>query len=281
MEVPDTPARSHFASLIARPVIPLAEAALAIAAEEYRGLDVGVHLRAIDRLGARVAARLLPPPRPALQVLAALKSVLFEEERFRGNEAEYYDPRNSFLNEVLDRKLGIPITLCLLYIEVASRAGLSLQGVGFPGHFLVRCPAGEGMPEDLFVDPFNGGDLLTGEECVARFRALLHGREFDPKFLEPVTPVQILSRMLHNLKKIYVEAGDDVRALWVIDRLILLSPGNLEERRDRGLVSARLGGTASAVKDLSDYLAAFPQAADAEEVAQLLSELRGRKGMLN
>jgi regulator of sirC expression with transglutaminase-like and TPR domain len=281
MEVPDTPARSHFASLIARPVIPLAEAALAIAGEEYRGLDIGAHLRTIDGLGSRVAARLLPPPRPALQVLAALKSVLFEEERFRGNEAEYYDPRNSFLNEVLGRKLGIPITLCLLYIEVAGRAGLPLQGVGFPGHFLVRCPAGEGMAEDLFVDPFNGGDLLTGEECVARFRALLHGREFDPKFLEPVTPVQILSRMLHNLKKIYVEAGDDVRALWVIDRLILLSPGNLEERRDRGLVSARLGGTASAVKDLSDYLAAAPQAADAEEVAQLLSELKVRKGLLN
>jgi len=281
MEVPDTPARAHFASLIARPVIPLAEAALAVAAEEYRGLDVAAHLRAIDRLGSRVAARLLPPPRPALQVLAALKSVLFEEERFRGNEAEYYDPRNSFLNEVLDRKLGIPITLCLLYIEVAGRAGLPLQGVGFPGHFLVRCPAGEGMAEDLFVDPFNGGDLLTGEECVARFRALLHGREFDPKFLEPVAPAQILSRMLHNLKKIYVEAGDDVRALWVIDRLILLSPGNLEERRDRGLVSARLGGTASAVKDLSDYLAASPQAADAEEVAQLLSELRERRGFLN
>ena len=281
MEVPDTPARAHFASLIARPLIPLAEAALAVAAEEYRGLDVGAHLRAIDRLGSRVAARLLPPPRPALQVLAALKSVLFEEERFRGNEAEYYDPRNSFLNEVLDRKLGISITLCLLYIEVAGRAGLPLQGVGFPGHFLVRCPAGEGMAEDLFVDPFNGGDLLTGEECVARFRALLHGREFDPKFLEPVAPAQILSRMLHNLKKIYVEAGDDVRALWVIDRLILLSPGNLEERRDRGLVSARLGGTASAVKDLSDYLAASPQAADAEEVAQLLSELRERRGFLN
>lgn len=281
MEVPDTPARAHFASLVTRPVIPLAEAALAVAAEEYRGLDVAAHLRAIDRLGSRVAARLLPPPRPVLQILAALKGVLFEEERFRGNEAEYYDPRNSFLNEVLDRKLGIPITLCLLYIEVAGRAGLPLQGVGFPGHFLVRCPAGEGMPEDLFVDPFNGGDLLTAGECVARFRALLHGREFDPKFLEPVAPAQILSRMLHNLKKIYVEAGDDVRALWVIDRLILLSPGNLEERRDRGLVSARLGGTASAVKDLSDYLAASPQAADAEEVAQLLSELKGRKGFLN
>lgn len=281
MEVSDTPARTHFTSLIARPVIPLAEAALAIAAEEYRGLDVGAYLRRIDGLGARVAARLLPPPRPALQVLAALKSVLFEEERFRGNETDYYDARNSFLNEVLDRKLGIPITLCVLYIETAGRAGLPLQGVGFPGHFLVRCPAGEGMPEELFIDPFNGGDLLTGGECVARFRALLHGRDFDPKFLEPVTPVQILSRMLHNLKKVYVEAGDDVRALWVIDRLILLSPGNLEERRDRGLVSARLGGTASAVKDLSDYLAASPQASDAEEVAQLLSELRGRKGLLN
>jgi regulator of sirC expression with transglutaminase-like and TPR domain len=281
MEVPDTPARAHFASLIARPVVPLAEAALAIAAEEYPGLDVAGYLRTVDVLGARVAERLLPAPRPPLTVLAALKTVLFEEERFRGNEAEYYDARNSFLNEVLDRKLGIPITLSILYIEVAARAGLQLQGVGYPGHFLVRCPMGEGAQADVFIDPFNGGDLLGADECVARFRALLHGRDFDPRFLEAVSAAQILSRMLHNLKKIYVEAGDDVRALWVIDRLILLAPANVEERRDRGLVSARLGGTASAVKDLSDYLAASPHAADADEVAQLLSDLKGRKGFLN
>ncbi len=281
MEAPETQARAHFASLVARPVIPLAEAALAIAAEEYPGLDVARYLRQLDALAARVSERLAAPPRPALPVLAAVKRVLFAEEGFRGNEAKYYDPRNSFLNEVLERKLGIPITLSLLYIEVAGRAGLTLQGVGFPGHFLVKCPASSGAPGDLFIDPYNGGDVLGGDECIARFRAALHGREFDPRFLDPVDQAHILTRLLHNLKKIYVEAGDDVRALWVIDRLLLLSPGSLEERRDRGLVSARLGGAKSAVKDLEAYLEGSPTAGDAEEVASLLEELKASTTYLN
>jgi regulator of sirC expression with transglutaminase-like and TPR domain len=280
MEAPDTPARAHFASLIARPLIPLAEAALAVAAEEYPGLDVTAYLRAVDALAARAEARLLPPPRPAAAVLSAVKTVLFEEEGFRGNQEAYYDPRNSFLNEVLDRKLGIPITLSILYIEVAGRCGLSLQGVGFPGHFLVKCPA-SASTGDLFIDPFNGGDVLGPDECLARFRGALHGREFDPRFLEGVGPSQILTRMLHNLKKIYVESGDDMRALWVIDRLLLLQPSNLEERRDRGLVAARLGGTASAVKDLGAYLEGASQASDAQEVRALLEELKKKTSYLN
>jgi regulator of sirC expression with transglutaminase-like and TPR domain len=280
MDPAESRARKHFASLVSRPAIPLAEAALALASEEYPGLDVHAYLRQIDALAERVGRR-LPESRPPLAVLMAMKVVLFEEERFRGNEKEYYDPRNSFLNEVLDRRLGIPITLCILYLEVAARNGLQLQGVGFPGHFLVKCPVSGGLPGDLFIDPFNGGDILAADECVARFRGALHGREFDPRFLEAVNPPQILARMLHNLKKIYVEAGDDVRALWVIDRLLILAPGNLEERRDRGLLSARLGGTAAAVKDLSDYLEGAPQASDAGEVAALLQELKGRTSYLN
>jgi regulator of sirC expression with transglutaminase-like and TPR domain len=280
MEPAESPARAHFAALVARPVIPLAEAALAVAAEEYPGLDAQAYLGTIQRLAAQVAKR-LPETRPPLLVLMTMKQVLFEEEKFRGNEADYYDPRNSFLNEVLDRKLGIPITLCILYLEVAARNGLQLQGVGFPGHFLVKCPASGGLSGDLFIDPFNGGDILGADECVARFRGVLHGREFDPRYLEAVSPPHILARMLHNLKKIYVEAGDDVRALWVIDRLLLLAPGSLEERRDRGLLSARLGGTAAAVKDLTAYVEGAPQASDVAEVAALLEELKGRRSFLN
>ncbi len=281
MEAPETPARTRFASLVARPVIPLAEAALAVAAEEYPDLDTAACLGALDALARRVERRLPPAPRPALHVLSAMKAVLVDEEGFRGNERDYYDARNSFLNEVLERRLGIPITLSVLYIEVAARVGLGLQGVGFPGHFLVKCPASSGAPGDLFIDPFNGGDVLGADECIARFKAVLHGRDFDPRFLEPVSEPQILARLLHNLKKIYVEKGDDVRALWVVDRLLLLQPGSLEERRDRGLVSARLGGTASAVKDLGAYLEGSPQASDAAEVRKLLEELRARKGFLN
>lgn len=276
----ENPARGHFASLVARPEIPLAEAALAVAAEEYPGLDVARYVQSLDALGGRVAAR-LPDARSPLAVLAAMKRVLFGEERFRGNEADYYDPRNSFLNEVLDRKLGIPITLSILYIEVAGRNGLGLHGVGFPGHFLVKLPAAGGLPGDLFIDPFNGGDVLGADECTARFRPALHGREFDPKFLEAVAPPQILARMLHNLKKIYVGKGDDVRALWVIDRLLILSPGNLEERRDRGLLSARLGGLKAAAEDLQAYLDGSAQAPDAAEVRSLLDDIKGRTAYLN
>jgi regulator of sirC expression with transglutaminase-like and TPR domain len=280
MEAPDTPARVLFASLLARPAIPLAEAALAVAAEEYPSLDLAACLAAIDALARRVEARLRPPPRPAVDVLSAMKAVVFEEAGFRGNHADYYDPRNSFLNEVLDRKLGVPITLSILYIEVAARCGLSLQGVGFPGHFLVKCPVVAGADE-TFIDPFNGGELLSHHECVARFRSSLHGREFDARFLEAVGPAQILTRMLHNLKKIYVEAGDDMRALWVIDRLLLLQPESLEERRDRGLLAARLGGTASAVKDLQAYLDGASQPSDGEEIRELLAELKNKTSYLN
>ncbi len=279
MEKAENQARARFAALVARPEIPLAEAALAAAEEEYPGLDARRYLAKLDWLGGRVG-RCLVPGSPPRAVLDAMKVVLFREEGFRANEADYYDPRNSFLNEVLDRRLGIPITLSILYVEVARRVGLGLLGVGFPGHFLVKCPA-VGATPDLFIDPFNGGDVLAATECVARFQAVLKGRDFDPSFLDPVDTRHILIRMLHNLKKIYVEQGDDVRALWVIDRLLLLQPGNLEERRDRGLLSARLGGTKAAVKDLEAYLEGAPLASDAKEVASLLQDLKRRTSWLN
>jgi regulator of sirC expression with transglutaminase-like and TPR domain len=171
-------ARARFAALIERPVIPLDEAALAIAAEEYPGLDPGPTMGALDVLAARVGET-VGDLRPPLRVLQAMRTVL-RAEGFHGNEKEYYDPRNSFLNEVLSRKLGIPITLSLLTIEVARRLGLKLQGVGFPGHFLVKCSVQTGLPGDLFIDAFNGWELLAAEECTARFRAVLHGRPFDP-----------------------------------------------------------------------------------------------------
>ncbi|HEU4385989.1 MAG TPA: transglutaminase-like domain-containing protein [Anaeromyxobacteraceae bacterium] len=279
MEKAESPARARFAALMERDEIPLAEAALAVAAEEYPRLDPGGYLVRLDGLGERVG-RCLGSSSGPHAVLDAMKTVLFREEGFRGNEADYYDPRNSFLNEVLDRRLGIPITLSILYVEVARRVGLGLLGVAFPGHFLVKSPA-SGPTPDLFIDPFNGGDVLAATECVARFQAVLKGREFDPSFLDPVDTRHILLRMLHNLKKIYVEKADDVRALWVIDRLLLVQPDSLEERRDRGLLSARLGGTKAAVKDLEAYLAGAPQASDAKEVASLLRDLKRRTSWLN
>lgn len=280
MENPQTSARARFVALLDRIEIPLDEAALAIAAEEYPGLDVAASLAQIDQLAGAVAGK-LGDLRPPLRVLQAIRQVLRDEAQFRGNEGDYYDPRNSFLNEVLERRLGIPITLSLLTMEVGRRVGLRLQGVAFPGHFLAKCPAQPGLREDVFVDAFNGWELLGAEECTARFRAALHGRGFDPAFLEAVDSRHILSRLLHNLKRIYVEKGDDVRTLWVVDRLLLLQPENLEERRDRGLVSARLGGTAAAVSDLEAYVRGHPQASDVGEVKALLLELGHRASLLN
>jgi len=274
----DSPARTRFQALLEEPVLRLDEAALAIAAEEYPALDAPACLARLDALAEQVRQRTVGARRISSTV-KALREVLFEEEGFKGNEKSYYDPRNSYLNEVLDRRLGIPISLSLLFMEVARRVGLPLEGVGFPGHFLVKLRPELG-PE-IFIDPYNGGELLTPEECVARFKNVSHGREFDERFLHAVTPRQILGRMLHNLKRIYVEQGDDVRAFWVIDRLLLLHPDAMDEVRDRGLVEARLGLKPAAARDLEAYLAHAPGAADVGDVRELLASIRAHPALLN
>jgi regulator of sirC expression with transglutaminase-like and TPR domain len=274
----DSPARTRFQALIERPLVPLDEAALAVASEEYPALDVDSYLARLDALGALVRQREKPTHRAAT-TLKAVRDVLFQEMGFRGNEQSYYDPRNSYLNEVLERRLGIPISLSVLFMEVARRAGLALEGVGFPGHFLVKLRPEVG-PE-IFIDPYNGGELLSSDECLARFKSGVQGREFDPRWLQGVHPRQILGRMLHNLKRIYVEQGDDVRAFWVIDRLLLLAPDATDELRDRGLVSARLGLKPAAARDLATYLERVPTATDAAEIRELLSTLKARPAMLN
>jgi regulator of sirC expression with transglutaminase-like and TPR domain len=271
-------ARARFAELLARADVPLDEAALAVAEEEYPGLDPAEWLRALDALAARVRAAAGGRPRPA-SLLRGLRTVLAEEERFRGNSDHYYDPRNSYLNEVLARKLGIPITLSLVYLEVARRAGLALQGVGFPGHFLAKYVSPSGA--EVFLDAFNGGEVLSPEECVSRFKVASGDRPFDPRYLAAVTPRQVLGRMLHNLKRIYLEVNDDVRAYWVIDRILMLAPNQAVEIRDRGLVAARLGASGPAARDLAAYLDAAPGALDADEVRAVLASLRAHPARPN
>ena len=207
--------------------------------------------------------------------VAALNHFVFNELGFAGNAEHYYDPRNSFLNEVLDRKLGIPITLSVVYLEVAARVGFAVQGVGFPGHFLVKHVAGD---RTVFVDPFNGGELLSADDLAARHRSRAPDKDLDPQLLAAASPRQILTRMLHNLKRIYAEQRDDARTLWVIDRLLLLAPEDPAERRDHGLVAARLGGASAAVADLEAYLAAAPGAADEREIRALVARLRTSAG---
>jgi hypothetical protein len=167
-------ARARFAALLEREPVPLDEAALALAEEEYPSLDVEEYLVRLDELAGRALARAGVAPASRL---AALRHVLHEEEGLRGNEKDYYDPRNSFLNDVLDRRLGIPISLSVVWIEVARRAGVVLEGIGFPGHFLARYASPSG--QEVYVDAFHGGEMLSVDECVARYRARTGGRELD------------------------------------------------------------------------------------------------------
>lgn len=271
-------ARARFEALLSHEDVPLAEAALAIAAEEYPALDPGHYVARLDDLAARVR-RHAPHAIRAATLLMAVRTVLFEEERFRGNDEDYYDPRNSFLNEVLDRRLGIPLSLSLVYMEVARRAGLPLQGVAFPGHFLAKY-APPGGPE-VFIDAYNGGEVLSADECVARFQAASHGRPVEPRHLAGVGPRQILARMLHNLKRIYLERSDDVRLWWVVDRLLMLDPSQPEELRDRGLISARLGNAAAAARDLAAFLELSPDSPDSAQVREILANVRSRQPMMN
>jgi regulator of sirC expression with transglutaminase-like and TPR domain len=283
----DADARRRFAAIAGRSDadIDLVEAALVIAAEEYPGLDLDAYRRALEGLGdgargrvgaAAIGARGGLGPRG---VIEALNRYLFEECGFRGNAEAYYDPRNSFLNEVLDRRLGIPISLALVYIEVGRRCGLPLFGIGFPGHFLVGCDAPEGR---LLIDPFEGGRLLTEGDCIALL-ARLHGRPvpLSRHYLAPIGPRPFLVRILSNLKSVYLEREDLSRALAAVDRILLLVPDSAEERRDRGLIFLKLQAFSLAASDLEAYLKARPAAADREEVARHLSTVRQILARLN
>jgi regulator of sirC expression with transglutaminase-like and TPR domain len=228
-------ARDTFARLVEHddPAPSLAEAALWVAAEEYPRLDVAAHLAKLDRLAQRVErlrAKLLLTPAEALRVALA------EEQGFHGNRDDYYDPRNSYLNEVLARRAGIPITLGILYIEVARRVGLPAEGVAFPGHFLVQLNGEE------IIDPFHGARVLSSEDCAVLLGKVTNGRgTFTPELLQPVSWRKIIYRLLANLKGIYLRPPvDHKRGLAVIDRMLLVSPGVQEDVRDRGLLAYQL-----------------------------------------
>ncbi len=275
------PQRRAFADLVRRadPEIDLARAALLIAQEEYPALVLATYLARLDTLAAQVQARLAasgaagPAAATPLAMIGALNAVLFEDEGFRGNTAEYYDPRNSYLNEVLDRRTGIPITISLVYMEVAARVGLPLDGIGLPGHFIVQYPgAGRGaagltghpQPDEIFIDPYEGGRLLTRADCAARFRRL-YGPDFTfaEEYLTPLTRHQILARLLGNLKAIYLQRRDFPRAVSVVERVLLVQPAALWELKDRGLLYYRLGDFRAARRDLKRFLERDPDAEDA------------------
>jgi len=248
--------------------LPLAEAALWIAKEEYPDLDVEAYIDRLDELGDQAARRI--SQYPAQETVVRFNHFLFRELGFAGNGESYGDPRNSFLNEVLDRRLGIPITLALVYTEVSRRIGLSVVGVGFPGHFLVKW-LGE---KEVLVDPFFG-KVISAEDCLERLRASYGPTaRLDPRLFAAATPREILVRMLRNLKHNYLAAEDLPRALRSVDWMLLVAPEDPAEFRDRGSLYRRLDCFAAAVRDFERFLDLAPADPAAAEIRKLLPDLR-------
>ena len=249
--------------------IDLPRAALLVAGEEYPDLDPKPYLERLDQLGATLRDRLAGETTPERQ-MAVLNTLLFGEEGFRGNGARYYDPRNSYLNDVLDRRLGIPITLSLVYVEVGRRAGLPLSGVGLPGHFIVAYDA----PAGALVDPFNCGRPLSVADCEQLLRQTF-GSSFrlEPSHLAPTSPRHILARLIANLKVAYERAGDLQRALRASEQLSLVLPTSAE-LRERGRLRFRLADLAGAAADLGQYLEFEPAAPDTADVQRQLDLIR-------
>jgi regulator of sirC expression with transglutaminase-like and TPR domain len=273
-------ARSRLEELLGLPdrQLGLAEAALLIAAQEYEGLDERAYQVQLDEMGRGLRARLEEEPRPERAVMA-LNHYLFQELGFRGNSEQYYDARNSYLNEVLDRRTGIPITLSLVYIEVGRRAGLEVEGVGLPGHFVVRVQT---PARGMLVDPFHGGTLMSERDCQERLDRIFGGKvKLEPKMLRPCGHKDMIERVLRNLKAIHLRDEDRLRALRVVDLLLALSPGSAEDLRDRGVLYAALDCYGVAARDLEAYLALAPRAKDAEELQARVAQLKFKAARLN
>jgi len=281
LQEPDA-ATVRFQALIEQPddEIDLAEGALLIAKKAYPDLDIGDYLSRIDRLAHAVSER-LPAAASETDRILALNRYLFVELGFGPNVEDYYDQRNSFLNDVLERRVGIPISLSVLYIEVGRRVGLPLQGVSFPGHFLVKCKLEQGV---VVLDPYGSGTSLSLPDLQQRLRATRGGevsRAIVAAMLVAADKKQILARMLRNLKAIYVEQGDHNRALPVMDWIVSVVPGDAAEVRDRGLLYLQLEGFRAALRDLELYLALAPSADDAQQIRGRVGELRRTVARLN
>ncbi|HLF49203.1 MAG TPA: transglutaminase-like domain-containing protein [Methylomirabilota bacterium] len=257
--------------------IDLARAALAIARWEYPTLEVDAYVERLDGL-----ARCVDGPRRSTDPLGRLhrlREYLFVEQGFAGNREDYYDPRNSFLNDVLDRRQGNPITLSLVLMEVGKRLGLAVEGIGLPGHFIAGARFGDSQ---ILLDPFNAGGLLTPEVCEKLVgRALGRKVALKPEHFAAVTRRQFLARMLANLKGIYWQREAWDRVVGVIDRLLVLDPKAAGEWRDRGLAWTNLGEIRRGLVDWERYLTEFPNAADHDAVQGRLRKARQKLAQLN
>jgi regulator of sirC expression with transglutaminase-like and TPR domain len=256
----------------------LAQAALILATLEYPDLDIARYIGIIDGSAARVTP-LLTERRDPQEAVSALAAYLAGECGYQGNSAEYYDPRNSFLNDVIDRRTGIPITLSIIYLSLARRLGLPLFGVGLPGHFIVKFDDGASV---LYLDPFNAGRLLDRAGCEELARSSAgHDVRISDGHLSAATNHSIIVRMLYNLRGIYSHSLQHRKGLGVADILIKIAPANGYEYRNRAGLHLQLGQGALARADLETYLALRPDAADAEDVKKAIAGIRKSQAMMN
>ncbi len=280
---PKTTVAEAFAALVGREVederIPLDRAALTIAQLEYPDLDLQLYVVRLDGLAERVKRR-LQHLASAPETIAALNDVLFAEEGLKGNRENYYDPRNSFLNDVLERKLGIPITLALVYMEVARRVGFPLFGVGMPGHFLLKHYDVDGS--ETLIDAFHDGAIVTRTECQARLDEIYSGQlPLQPEFLLSVSRRQMLTRILNNLKHVYLGARNVRKALGVVDLICAIYPRSAEDVKQRAALRYSVGQMRGAVDDLEEYLKMSPEASDADEIRQTVMGIRRTMARMN
>jgi regulator of sirC expression with transglutaminase-like and TPR domain len=259
--------------------IDLLRAALTFARMEEPRLDVEHYVRRVDALAKRVAAKIQDPDDPQ-QMIAALNEVLFYEEVFRGNTVDYYSPRNSFLQHVLDRQLGIPISLALVYMEVARRVQFPLFGVGMPGHFLLKHYDVDGRA--TLIDVFERGSIVTEEDCRQKLNSIYSGQlALQPEFLLPVTRPQMLTRMLNNLRSVYLSQRDFRRAVQVVDLILVIYPRSPEDVKQRAVLRYNLDDYRGALSDFDEYVKMSPDASDAEEIKQTALSLRRSMAMMN
>ena len=290
----------RFAAFAARPdaQLDLAQGALMMADIAYADLNAAHYQRRLDALttvvrealgatanGLRRSSRALRERTVATRVLETMRERLADHEGLSGNTEDYYDPRNTFLHETLDRGVGLPITLSVIYLEVARRLGIPLRGVGLPSHFMVKWPLPREEGGDLYLDAFHGGKILDASECRTFITELMGATGalpyFDPRWSAPLGARAILTRMLHNLKVIYLHRGESRLALEVVERLVLLRPDMPEEIRDRGLLRLALGEPLLAAADIATYAERAPAAPEVGRLRRRIAELREVRASLN
>jgi regulator of sirC expression with transglutaminase-like and TPR domain len=259
--------------------VDILRAALTLSRIHEPALDMERYVHRVDELAARVAVKIDDPDDP-VQIIAAMNDVLFREEMFRGNTVDYYSPRNSFLHDVLDRRLGIPITMALVYMEMARRVGFQLFGVGMPGHFLLKHYDVDG--HSILIDAFERGSIVTEEDCRQKLDSIYSGQvALQPEFLLPVTRRQMLTRILNNLRSIYLSQRDFRRAVQVVDLILVIYPRSPEDMKQRAVLRYNLNDFRGALSDFEEYVKMSPDASDAEEIRQTALSLRRSMAMMN